>query len=122
MIPLLTLVNNDANNNYTGIKLMEGSSYNYGFSIMYDDTEHSEHPMPTLLRHDNSTGAPFMTALRSNGRVGFGTTNPNSLVEIKTENSSSIDPTNHVTEALRLVEYANDWAGNPHEGRELNLC
>ena len=32
--PLLTLVNNDANNNYTGIKLMEGSSYNYGFSIM----------------------------------------------------------------------------------------
>ena len=44
-----------------------------------------------------------MTALRSNGRVGFGTTTPNSLVEIKTENSSSIDPTNHVTEALRLV-------------------
>ena len=42
---------------------------------------------------------------------------PNSLVEIKTENSSSIDPTNHVTEALRLVaEYSNDWSSNPHEG------
>ena len=119
MTPLLTLVNNDANNNYTGIKLMEGSSYNYGFSIVYDDngTFGASNAL-TLLRHDNSsTGAPFMTALRSNGRVGFGTTNPNSLVEIKTENSSSIDPTNHVTEALRLVaEYANDWAGNPHEG------
>ena len=117
--PLLTLVNNDANNNYTGIKLMEGSSYNYGFSIMYDDngTFGASNAL-TLLRHDNSsTGAPFMTALRSNGRVGFGTTNPNSLVEIKTENSSSIDPTNHVTEALRLVaEYSNDWASNPHEG------
>ena len=117
--PLLTLVNSDANNNYTGIRLMEGSSYNYGFSIMYDDngTFGTSNAL-TLLRHDNSSaGAPFMTALRSNGRIGFGTTTPNSLVEIKTEVSSSIDPTNHVTEALRLVaQYGEDWASSAHEG------
>ena len=98
---------------------MEGSSYNYGFSIMYDDngTFGTSNAL-TLLRHDNSsTGSPFMTALRSNGRIGFGTTTPNSLVEIKTEISSSIDPTNHVTEALRLVaQYGEDWASSAHEG------
>ena len=98
MTPLLALVNNDANNNYTGIRLMEGSSRNYGFSIMYDDngTFGASNAL-TLLRHDNSsTGVPFMTALRSNGRVGFGTTNSKFFSRNKNRKSSSIDPTNHV--------------------------
>ncbi len=106
----LVIRNLNSNDQNAGIKLREGSTDKYGFTILYDDANsYGNANNLEIIRNDNSTtGVSCLSIERDTGHVGIGTVSPGSTLHIKALSDSNYITSgykSHSSYALTMERY-----------------